>query len=49
VYILILIHLLNIDIDDDIAIFRQYIIDILWKSKKWYRSITTSHISVAEE
>jgi len=29
VYILILIHLLNIDIDDDIAIFRQYIIDIL--------------------
>jgi len=49
VHILIFAHLLNIDIDVDIAIFRQYIIDMVWKSKKWYRSITTSHRSVAEE
>jgi len=29
------------DINIDMAIFRQYRIDIVSKSKTWYRSITT--------
>jgi len=32
---------MNIDIDIDIEIFSQYRIDMVSKSKKWYRSITT--------
>jgi len=31
--------MLNIDID--ITIFSKYCIDIVWKSKKWYRPIST--------
>jgi len=32
--------LLNIKINIYIAIFREYLIDIVQKSNKWYRSIT---------
>ena len=34
-------YLLNIDIDIDIAIFSKYRINIVSKSKKWYRPIST--------
>jgi len=44
VYIL-LSYLLNIDINVDIAKFRQYLIDIVSQSKMWYMSITTFHHS----
>jgi len=40
VYIFVLIYLLTIDID--IAIFHQCRIDVVSKSRKWYRSITSS-------
>jgi len=39
-------HFLNIDMGIDIAIFRQYHIDVVSKSKKWYRRITSRDDSV---
>ena len=42
-YIFILTYLENIDINVHIATFRQHPIDIVFKSKKWHRSITTTN------
>jgi len=42
-------YLLNININIDIAILRQYRIDIVWRSKKGYRSITSKRYRLATQ
>jgi len=42
VYFYLLTYLTNINIDINMALFRQYFIHIVSTSKKWYQNITTS-------